>query len=103
MNNIKMLYFDGIEVSEGIDVNKISSSKVCDICHYWCFLNKAFKFQPYVCNRCHDLLMMSINLSDIALLKIKNSDYHCIITEISKSEVVSLMQNINSTVKSGTL
>ena len=47
--------------------------------------------------------MMSINLSDTALLKIKNSDYHCIITEISKSEVVSLMQNIDSTVKSGTL
>ena len=103
MNNIKMLYFDGIEVSEGIDVNKPSSSKECDIFHYWCFLNKGFKFQPYVCNRCHDLLMMSINLSDITLLKIKNSDCHCIITEISRSEVVSLMQNIDSTVKSGTL
>ena len=68
MNNIKMLYFDGIEVSEGIDVNKISSSKECDICHYWCFLNKAFKFQPYVCNRCHDLLMMSMNLSSVSFL-----------------------------------
>ena len=29
-----MLYFDRIEVSEGIDVNKISASKDCDICHY---------------------------------------------------------------------
>ena len=29
-----MLYFDRIEVSEGIDVNKISASKECDICHY---------------------------------------------------------------------
>ena len=35
-------------------------------CHYWHFLNHGFKFQPNVCNRCHDLLMMSINLSDIA-------------------------------------
>ena len=28
MNNIKMLYFDGIDVFEGIDVNKTSASKV---------------------------------------------------------------------------
>ena len=33
-----MLYFDRIDVSEGIDVNKTSASKDCDICHYWYFL-----------------------------------------------------------------
>ena len=32
-----MLYFDGIHVSEGIDVNKTSASKQCDICLYWYF------------------------------------------------------------------
>ena len=30
-----MLYFDRIDVSEGIDVNKTSESKECNICHYW--------------------------------------------------------------------
>ena len=35
--------------------------------------------QPYVCNKCHDLLMISMNLSDIAILNIKGSDYHYII------------------------
>ena len=44
MNNVKMPCFDRIEVSEGTDINKASSSKECDICHYWCFLNKSFKF-----------------------------------------------------------
>ena len=29
-----MLYFDRIDVSEGVDVNKTSASKECDICHY---------------------------------------------------------------------
>ena len=75
MNDIKMLYFYRIDVSEEIDVNKTSKSKECDVCHYWCFLNKGFKFQPYVCNRCHDLLMMFINLSDVAILKIKSYYY----------------------------
>ena len=30
------------------------------------FLNKGFTFQPNVCHRCHNLFMISINLSDIA-------------------------------------
>ena len=29
-----MLYYDRIDVSEGIDVSKTSASKECDICHY---------------------------------------------------------------------
>ena len=29
-----MLYFDRIDVSGGIDVNKTRESKECDICHY---------------------------------------------------------------------
>ena len=108
MNNIEILYFERIDASEVIDVNKTSKSKEFDICHYWYFFNKGFKFQPYLCNRCHDLLMMSMNLSDIAILKIKNASYCCIITGISKSEVIKLFQNIDlktvkNTEKSGTL
>ena len=45
-----MLYFDVIDVSEGIDINKTSASKMCDICYYWYFFNYSFKFQPNVCN-----------------------------------------------------
>ena len=98
-----MLYFDRIGVSEGIDVNKASASKECDICHYWYFLNYSFKFQPNVCNRCHDLLMMSMNLSCIAILNIKGCDYCCIISLISKNEAINLMQNADLTKKSRTL
>ena len=59
--------------------------------------------QPTVCNRCHDLLMMSMTLSDIYILNIKNADYCCIINGISKSEAIKLLQNIDLTEKSGTL
>ena len=98
-----MLYFDRIDVSEGIDVNKTSASKECDVCHYWYFLNYSFKFQTNVCNRCHDLLMMSLNLSDIAIINIKGSNYHCIVSLISKVVAIILMQNADLTEKSGTL
>ena len=29
-----MFYYDRIDVSKGIDVNKTSALKECDICHY---------------------------------------------------------------------
>ena len=60
-------------------------------------------FQPNVCNRCHDLLTMSINFSDIAILNNNGSDYCCIISRISKSEAINLMQNTNLTKKSRNL
>ena len=97
-----MLYYDRIDVSEGIDVNKTRESKECDICHYWYFLDKGFKFQPDVCNGCHDILIMSMNLSDIAILNIHSAD-HRIISGIRKREAVNLLQNIDLNEKSGTL
>ena len=79
-----MLYFDRIDVSEGIDINETSESKECNICHYCFFLDKGFKFQPNVCDGYHDLLMMSMNLSDIGILNIKDSYYLFIIRELAK-------------------
>ena len=57
-----MLYLDRIDFSEGIDINKTSASKKCDIYHYWYFLYYGFKFQPNISNGCYNLLMMSITL-----------------------------------------
>ena len=38
--------------------------------------------------------MVSINLSDIAILHIIGSDYHCIISLIRKNESIKLLQNL---------
>ena len=48
-------------------------------------------------------LLMSINLSNIAILNIKGSDYGSIISLISKNEATLLLQNVDLTEKSGTL
>ena len=94
-----MLYYDRIEFFEGIDVNKRSASTECDICHNWYFLNYSYTFQPNVCNNCHELLMMSVNLSHIAFLNIKGSKCCCIISLINKNETMNLLQNADLTKK----
>ena len=86
-----------------IDVSKTSKSKESDICYYWCFLDNGFNFQPQFCNGCHDLFMVSISLSNIAIINIKGADYRCIINGISKSEAMKLMQNIDLTEKRKTI
>ena len=52
-----MLEYERTDISEGIDVNKTNLSKECDICHYWYFKDVGFKYEPYLCNGCHDLML----------------------------------------------
>ena len=47
--------------------------------------------------------MMSLNISDIAILSMKGSYYLCIISLISKNEAIKLLQNADLTEKSRAL
>ena len=62
-----MLEYYRIDISEEIDINETNASKECDICHYWYFLDKSFKYEPYICNDCHDLEQKAMNFNGIAM------------------------------------
>ena len=47
--------------------------------------------------------MLTINLSDIAILKLKDPNYCCIIILISKDEALNLLQNADQTKNAGSL
>ena len=59
-----MVQYERIDVFKGIDLNKSEKSKKCMICHYWYFKDIGYKYEPYVCNGCHDLSMMVYDLND---------------------------------------
>ena len=63
------------------------------ICQYWYFKDIAFKFQPYACNGCHDLLMMIYDLDGFMILNIKGVDYRCFVCKISRSTAIKLLNN----------
>ena len=73
-----------------------------DICRYWNFLGKEFKFVSHVCNECY-VLMKSINLSNIYMLKVNGAHYHFIINGISKSDAVNLLESAGLIEESGVL
>ena len=69
-----MVEYDRIDISEGININKTNASKECDICHYWYFSDKVFKYEPYLCNGCHDLMQKARNFNDVAIVSIKGNN-----------------------------
>ena len=52
-------------------------------------------FQKTVCNGCHDILLMSIDISSIVILNIQDVYYRFVIFGITKSEVINLLRNTN--------
>ena len=63
------------------------------ICHYWCFKDISYKYEPYVCNGCHDLSMVVYGLKDFMILSIKGVDYRCYVFNMSKTDAINLLNN----------
>ena len=89
----KILQYEKISVSEGIDMNKTCTSKECMLCHYWNFKDVGFKFETHICNRCHDVLMTAYELKNIAILNVKGLNSKCILWGITKNEAVNRLNN----------
>ena len=98
-----MLEYDRIDISEGIDVNKTNASKECDICHYWYFKDIGFKYEPYLCNGCHDLMQKAMSFNDIAIVYVKGSAYRIRFWYMSKDDAISIMNNSSLIDKKGVL
>ena len=91
---IKMLQYIKIDVSEGIDVNKTSAWKECELCHYWFFKDIGFEFEEHICNLCHDLLTIAHSLKNIAILSAKGTTFRCLLMGISKNEGLKRLNNL---------
>ena len=68
-----MLYYNRIDISKVIHLAK--SNKVKNA-FFTIEFNHRFKFQESVCSGCHDLAMLSVNISDVT---VNNVDYRFII------------------------
>ena len=88
-----MISYERIDCSEGIDFNTGKNSVKCMICGYYYFKGIGFKYQPYVCIRCHDFSMTVQNSSNFFVVTIKNVDYRVYITGVDKKAAVFIFKN----------
>ena len=98
-----MLEYDRINISEGIDANKTSASKECDICHFWYFKDIGFKYEPHLCNGCHDLMQKAMSFNDVAIVYVIGTTYRVHFWYVSKNDANSIMNNSNLIDKKGVL
>ena len=90
---IKMFQYEKIDISEGIGINKTSASKECMLFHNWYFKDVGFKFEPHVCNKCHDVLMTVYELKNIMIVNVKGVGYKGILWDIRKNEAINILNN----------
>ena len=98
-----MLEYDKINISEEIDINKTSTSKESDIFHCSYFKDIGFKYEPYLCNGCHDLMQEAAGFKDVVIVYVKGSAYRIDFWYMSKDDAISIMNNSNLIAKKAVL
>ena len=89
--------YDRIDVSGGIDFNKSNGLPECIIFHYSSFVKINFRFQPKLCDGCHDLLQRAMSFNDVGIVSDKGIDYRVHFWYISKDEAINLLKNADLT------
>ena len=87
-----MLEYDRIDISEGIDIKKCEeTSRKCSLCKFYYFLDKNFKYGPYLCDGCYDMSNHNGNY------------YRVIFAFMTKKDAYNLIKNAIIIVEKGTL
>ena len=86
-----MISYERIDCGGFIDFSVSEESAKCMVCHH-SYFKYVFKYQPYVCNGCHDFSMTVQHLSDIFVVTIKNVDYRVYISDVGKKAAVFILK-----------
>ena len=98
-----MLEYERIDISEGIDVDKTNLPKECDICCYWYFKDIGFKYEPYLCNGCHDLMPKAMSFNNVAIVYVKGNAHRINFWYMSIDDPVNIMNGSNTVDKRSVL
>ena len=99
-----MLEYDRIDISEGIDMKKCKeTSRECNLCTFYYFLDKNFNYGPYLCNGCYDMSLKAVSIKKLAIIN-HNGNHYCVnFVFISKKDASNLIKNAVIMGEKGTL
>ena len=99
-----MLEYDKINISEGLDINKCEvTSRECSLCKFYYFLDKNFKYGPYLCDGCDDMSMKAVSMQNLTIINHNGIYYRVILAFMSKKEAYNLIKNAIIMGEKGTL
>ena len=89
-----MLEYDKINISEGIDINKCKeTSKECSLCKFYYFLDKNFKYGPYLCDGCYNMSIKVVRTQNLTIINHNGNYYRVIFASISKKDPYNLIKD----------
>ena len=73
------------------------------LCRFWYFKDIGFKYEPYLCNGCHDLMQRAMSFNDVAFVYIKGGAHRIHFWYMSKGDAISIKNNSNLGDENGVL
>ena len=67
------------------------------------FMNIGFKYEPYLCNGCDDLMQKAMSFNNVAVVYVKGSAYRINFWYMSKDDAINIMNGSNLVDKRGVL
>ena len=99
-----MLEYDKIDISEGIDINKCEeTSRECSLCKFYYFLDKNFKYVPYLCDGCYDMFMKTVTTQSLTIINHNGNYYRVIFAFMTKKHASNLIKDAVILGEKGTL
>ena len=89
-----MLEYDRINISEGIDIKKCKeTSKECNLCKFYYFLDKNFNYGPYLFDGCYGISLKAVSIKKLAIINHNGNYYRVNFTSMSKKDAYNLIKN----------
>ena len=96
--------YDRSNISVGIDSNECEeTSRKCSLCKFYYFLDKNFKYGPYLCYGCYDMFMKTVSMQDLTIINHNGNYYRVIFAFMTKKDAYNLIKNAVILGEKGTL
>ena len=83
--------------------NVKETSRECNLCKFYYFLDKNFNYGPYLCNGCYDMCLKAISMKNLAIINHNGNHYRGNFAFVSKKYAYNLIKNATVTDKKRTL
>ena len=101
---MKMLEYNRIDISEGIDINMCEkTSRRCSLCKFYYFLDKNFSYGPFFCNGCYDMSLKAVSMQHLTIINYNRNNCRVNFAFISKKDAYNLIKSATIIDKKGTL
>ena len=92
-----MLEYDKINITECIDINKCEeTSKECSLCKFYYFLDKNFKYGPYLCDGCYYMFMKTVSSQNLTIINHNGNYYRVIFAVFQKRFAIRELRSLIS-------